>query len=76
MAAILLIIGASGAFNQVLMDSGIGDAIKEILTEWHINPLILAWCVAAVMRFAVGGATRRVPIVLNYVNGLSFDPVE
>ena len=57
MAAILLIIGASGAFNQVLMDSGIGDAIKEILTEWHINPLILAWCVAAVMRFAVGGAT-------------------
>lgn len=26
--------------------------------------------------FAVGGATKRVPVVLNYVNGLSFDPVE
>lgn len=25
--------------------------------------------------FAVGGNTRRVPIVLNYVNGLSFDPI-
>ncbi|MEN6412346.1 MAG: gluconate:H+ symporter [Veillonellales bacterium] len=57
MAAILLIIGASGAFNQVLMDSGIGNAIKSVLTAWHINPLILAWCVAAIMRFAVGGAT-------------------
>lgn len=57
MAAILLVIGASGAFNQVLMDSGIGNAIKSVLMAWHINPLILAWCVAAVMRFAVGGAT-------------------
>jgi GntP family gluconate:H+ symporter/D-serine transporter len=57
MAAILLIIGASGAFNKVLMDSGIGAAIKTVLATWQINPLILAWGVAATMRFAVGGAT-------------------
>jgi gluconate transporter len=57
MAAILLIIGASGAFNKVLMDSGIGTAIKTVLATWQINPLILAWGVAAIMRFAVGGAT-------------------
>ncbi|MDF2569052.1 MAG: dsdX 1 [Sporomusa sp.] len=57
MAAILLIIGASGAFNKILMDSGIGKAIESILMSWKINPLILAWCVAAVMRIAVGGAT-------------------
>ncbi|MDO9368828.1 MAG: DUF2141 domain-containing protein [Sphingopyxis sp.] len=30
----------------------------------------------AEVSFAVGGATKRVPVVLNYVNGLSFDPVE
>lgn len=57
MAAILLVIGASGAFNQVLMDSGIGKAIKSILMAWQINPLVLAWIVAAIMRFSVGGAT-------------------
>ena len=57
MAAILLIIGASGAFNRILMDSGIGEAIKTILMSWRINPLILAWTVALIMRFAVGGAT-------------------
>jgi len=57
MAAILLIIGASGAFNKILMDSGIGAAIKVVLATWQINPLILAWMVAAIMRFAVGGAT-------------------
>ena len=57
MAAILLIIGASGAFNRILMDSGIGAAIKTILMAWKINPLILAWTVALVMRVSVGGAT-------------------
>ena len=57
MAAILLIIGASGAFNRILMDSGIGDAIKLILMSWKVNPLVLAWSVALAMRFAVGGAT-------------------
>jgi len=57
MAAILLIIGASGAFNRILMDSGIGEAIKTILMAWQVNPLILAWTVALIMRFAVGGAT-------------------
>ena len=68
MAAILLVIGASGAFNQVLMDSGIGGAIKSVLTSWHINPLILAWCVAAVMRFAVGGATIAMITAVGLVN--------
>jgi H+/gluconate symporter-like permease len=57
MTAILLVIGASGAFNQILMDSGIGGAIKATMEAVRINPLILAWCVAAVMRISVGGAT-------------------
>ncbi len=29
----------------------------------------------AQVSFAVGGSTKRVPITLNYVNGLAFDPV-
>ena len=74
MAAILLIIGASGAFNKILMDSGIGAAIKELLTAWRINPLLLAWIVALTMRVAVGGATIAMitavglvtPILPNY----------
>ena len=57
MAAILLVIGASGAFNQILLDSGIGGAIKTTMEAVRINPLVLAWCVAAVMRISVGGAT-------------------
>lgn len=29
----------------------------------------------AATSFAVGAATRRIPVTLNYINGLSFDPV-
>lgn len=56
-AGILLVIGAGGAFNRVLLDSGLGVKLGALLTSLDMSPLILAWLVAAVMRFAVGSAT-------------------
>lgn len=56
-AGILLVIGAGGAFNQVLQDSGIGKALAGVLTSLHMNPIILAWIIALIMRFAVGSTT-------------------
>ena len=57
MAAILVIIGASGAFNKVLMDSGIGNALKVVLIAWQIDPYLLSWGTALIMHIAIGGAT-------------------
>ena len=56
-AGILLVIGAGGAFNKVLLDSGLGVKLGEILTSLDMNSLLLAWFVAAIMRFSVGSAT-------------------
>lgn len=56
-AGILLVIGAGGAFNRVLIDSGLGLKLGEILTGLALSPLILAWIVAAIMCFSVGSAT-------------------
>ncbi len=56
-ASILLIIGAGGAFNQVLQDSGIGKALGEALTGMSLSPVILAWLISIIMRFAVGSTT-------------------
>ncbi|MFT3875728.1 MAG: GntP family permease [Propioniciclava sp.] len=56
-ASILLVIGAGGAFNQVLQDSGIGKVLGEVLTDLHMNPVIMAWLIALIMRFAVGSTT-------------------
>ena len=57
LAGILLIIGAGGAFNGILVDSGVGNALAGSLTQLNMNPIVLAWLVAGLMHFAVGSAT-------------------
>src|SRR5213076_391985 len=56
-AAILLVIGAGGGFNRVLLESGVGRAIAEVALGSHASPLLLAWSVAALIRVATGSAT-------------------
>src|SRR5438045_934147 len=56
-AGILLIIGAGGGFNRVLLESGVGQAIANIALGSHASPLLLAWTVAALIRVATGSAT-------------------
>jgi GntP family gluconate:H+ symporter len=56
-AAILLVIGAGGGFNQVLLQSGVGRAIAELAIGSQTSPLVLAWTVAALIRVATGSAT-------------------
>ncbi|EHT3649432.1 gluconate permease [Staphylococcus pseudintermedius] len=53
----LLIIGAGGAFKQVLINGGVGGAIEKIFTDVNISPILLAWLVAAILRLALGSAT-------------------
>ena len=56
-AAIILVIGAGGGFNRVLVASGVGTAIAGVATGSHASPLILAWTIAALIRVATGSAT-------------------
>jgi GntP family gluconate:H+ symporter len=56
-ATILLVIGAGGGFNRVLLDSGVGNAIVAVALGSHASPLLLAWGVAALIRVATGSAT-------------------
>jgi len=56
-ATILLVIGAGGGFNQVLVQSGVGRAIAETALGSNASPLILGWTVAALIRVATGSAT-------------------
>jgi GntP family gluconate:H+ symporter len=56
-ATILLVIGAGGGFNQVLVQSGVGRAIANMAIGSHASPLLLAWAVAALIRVATGSAT-------------------
>jgi Gnt-I system high-affinity gluconate transporter len=56
-SVILLIIAGSGAFKQVLVDSGISNQISHSLQNIPIQPLILGWLIAAIIRVSLGSAT-------------------
>jgi Gnt-I system high-affinity gluconate transporter/Gnt-II system L-idonate transporter len=56
-ATILLVIAAGGAFSQVLRDGGVAAYVSARAAGIHLDPLLLAFGVAAVLRLAVGSAT-------------------
>ncbi|MDR6866045.1 GntP family gluconate:H+ symporter [Microbacterium resistens] len=56
-AGILLIVGAGGAFKQVLIDTGIGEVITRAVLDSGISVLLLGWIVAVLVRVATGSAT-------------------
>ena len=56
-ATIILVIGAGGGFNQVLVQSGVGRAVADVARGSAASPLVLAWIIAALIRVATGSAT-------------------
>ena len=54
---ILLIIAGSGAFKQVLTDSGINTQITSLFNSMNLPPLVLGWLLAAIIRVSLGSAT-------------------
>lgn len=56
-AMIICVIGAGGAFKQVIVDAGISNAVNQLTSGLNISPIILAWLIAAAVRTAVGSAT-------------------
>lgn len=56
-ALILLIVAGAGAYKEVLMDSGVSAQIGASLQQLPVNPLLLGWLIAAMIRISVGSAT-------------------
>ncbi|HEY4197844.1 MAG TPA: gluconate:H+ symporter [Mucilaginibacter sp.] len=56
-AGILLIIGGSGVFKEVLVASGANNDITAMMQSFHLQPLVLGWLLAAIIRISLGSAT-------------------
>ena len=56
-ASVLVVVGAGGGFNKVLIVSGVGTAIADFARQIPVSPLVFGWLVAAVIRVATGSAT-------------------
>lgn len=55
--SLLAIIGAGGAFKQVIVDCGVGQYAGQLLAQSALSPLLVAYVVAAALRMAQGSAT-------------------
>ena len=54
---IILVTGAGGVFKQILVDSGVGAALAETVSNKNIPPVILAYVLAVIIRLTQGSAT-------------------
>jgi Gnt-I system low-affinity gluconate transporter len=54
---IILVTGAGGVFKQILVDSGVGAAIAESVSNRNIPPVVLAYVLAVIIRLTQGSAT-------------------
>lgn len=54
---IILVTGAGGVFKQVLIDSGVGDVLGEMMAGSPLPAIVLAFLIATVVRVAQGSAT-------------------
>lgn len=51
---VMIIGGGGGAFKQVVIDSGVGDYIGNLMTASSISPYIMAWLITVLIRLATG----------------------
>ena len=56
-AMIVLIIGGAGTLKEVLIESNVSTEIAASLQGLNIQPLILGWLIACIIRVCVGSAT-------------------
>lgn len=54
---IILVTGAGGVFKQVLIDSGVGDVLGDMMGDSALPPIVLAFLIASAVRVAQGSAT-------------------
>ncbi len=52
-----IIVAGAGALKEVLIDSGVSQYIGNILKEYSVSPLVLAWLIASIIHISVGSAT-------------------
>jgi gluconate transporter len=55
--SLLLIMGAGGAFKQIIVDTGAGALAGKLLASTPVSPLLVAFLIAFGLRLAQGSAT-------------------
>jgi len=54
---LMLTFGGAGAFKEILQAMKVGDEILKLTQQSTLDPLIIAWMIAGVMRIVTGSST-------------------
>lgn len=54
---IILVTGAGGVFKEILIDSGVGKALAQMIMAYDVTPIVLAYILAVIIRVTQGSAT-------------------
>jgi Gnt-I system high-affinity gluconate transporter len=54
---LMLTFGGAGAFKEILQAMHVGDALLGLVQGSAMNPLVIAWLIAAVLRIVTGSST-------------------
>jgi Gnt-I system low-affinity gluconate transporter len=77
---IILVIGAGGAFKQVLVNTGAGKMLAESLSGMGMPVIVFAFIAAALIRIMQGSATvamiTAAGLVLPFLTGNHFTPIQ
>ena len=76
---VLLVIAAGGIMKQVIIDSGIGNVIVQLMSKLSVSPFILAWIITVLIRILTGqGAVAAITaagIVAPMITAFHVSPV-
>lgn len=53
-STVVMIIGAGGVFKQVIVDAGVGQHIAASVAGTSVSPLLLAFIITVIIRWATG----------------------
>ncbi len=65
---VLLIIGGAGAMKQVFIEGGLDKVIAGYLQSLHMQPLVLGWLIAALIRVLLGSSTIAALMTVGFIS--------
>ena len=73
-AMVVLIIGAGGALKQIIIDTGIGDNIGQLMSTGGVSPYIMAWLITVLIRLATGQGVVSAMTAAGIIGAAVIDP--
>lgn len=73
-SGVVMIIGAGGAFKQVVIDSGIGEYIGGFMSAGAVSPYIMAWFITVLIRLATGQGVVSAMTAASIIGAAVIDP--